>query len=181
MLVFIVSSIFLLAALAYINYSIKSQLPVTVESFERTPEGAVKLEKLHYSGQRDEKLAWELDAGSAVYSKDDDLMRLKGVEVKFYSTGGPNYILKSRSGAYNGDSGLIEVSGDVRVESKAGLKLSTERLKFLSASNEITTDEDVELAVSGMLVKGTGFEMEVESGSFKMLKDVRTYLTDASL
>jgi LPS export ABC transporter protein LptC len=180
-LIFIVSSISLLAALAYINYSIKSQLPITVESFEKTPEGAVKLEKLHYSGQRDGKLAWELDAGSAIYSKEDDLMRLKGVEVKFYSTGGTNYIIKSESGGYDGDSGLIEVFGDVRVDTKDGLKLRTERLKFLSASNEITTDEDVELAASGMLVTGTGFEMEIESGSFKMLKDVRTYLTDASL
>ncbi len=181
MLFFIVSSISLLAALAYINYSIKNKLPVTVESFEKTLEGAVKLEKLHYSGQRDGHLAWELDAASAVYSKDDDLMRLEGVLVKFFSNGTTSHTVRSNSGGYHGDSGLIEVSGDVRVETKEGLTLRTRRLRYISASNEIMTNEDVEIKASGMLVTGTGFEMEIESGSFKMLKDVRTYLTDASL
>ncbi|MBE9531683.1 MAG: LPS export ABC transporter periplasmic protein LptC [Proteobacteria bacterium] len=181
MLIFIVSSIALLGALAYINYSVKSKLPITVESFERTPEGAVKLEKLHYSGQRDGRVTWELDAESAVYNKEDDLMRLEGVLVKFFSNGTTSHTIKSKSGGYNGESGLIEVSGDVRVETKGGLTLRTRRLIYITSSNEIKTDEDVEIKATGMIVSGTGFEMKIESGSFKMLKDVRTYLTDASL
>jgi LPS export ABC transporter protein LptC len=180
-LIFIVSSISLLVVLAYINYSIKKELPITVGKIAKTPEGAVRLEKLHYSGQRDGRLAWELDAESAVYSKEDDLMHLEGVEVKFYSKDGKSHALRSDSGLYDGDSGRIEIAGDVRVKSDEGFTLRTGRLEFISSSNEIRTDEDVEFAASGILVIGTGFEMEVESGSFKMLKDVRTYLTDASL
>jgi LPS export ABC transporter protein LptC len=180
-LIFIVSSISLLAALAYINYSIKKQLPITAESFERIPEGAVRLEKLHYSGQRDGALSWELDAGSAVYSKEDDLMRLEGVEMKFYSDGGAVHTITSDSGGYDGKSGLIEVSGNVRVDTGEGYTLRTKRLEYIGSLNKINTSDAVELAGSGMHVTGTGFEMEIESGSFKMFKDVRTYLTDASL
>ncbi len=168
--------------MAYINYSIKKELPITVAGIERTPEGAVRLEKLHYTGQRGGRLTWELDAGSAVYSKEDDLMHLEGVEVKFYSDDGAIiHTVRSNTGGYNGETGLIEVAGDVRVVTREGFTLRTERLRFISSSNEIKTDEDVEFAGTGMRVIGTGFEMEIESGSLKMLKDVRTYLTDASL
>lgn len=167
--------------MAYINYSIKNKLPVTVESIEKTPEGAVRFEKLHYSGQRDGRLTWELDAGSAVYSKDDDLMHLEGVLVKLYSDDGSIHTVRSDYGGYNGETGFIEVAGDVRVKTREGFTLRTERLAFVSSSNEIKTDGAVEFAGSGMRVTGTGFEMEIESGSFKVLKDVRTYLTDASL
>ena len=48
----------------------------------------MRLEKLHYSGQKDGRLVWELDAGAAVYNKEEDLMHLEGVEVKFYSDRG---------------------------------------------------------------------------------------------
>lgn len=170
-----------MAVLAYINYSIKKQLPFTVESFEKTPEGAVRLEKLHYSGQKDGRLIWELDALSAVYNKEDDSMHLDGVDVRFYSEGGTSHTIRSNSGMYDGDTGLIEVAGDVRVTTDGGITLRTKRLSFLSSSNKIKTSEDVEITATGMLVTGTGFEMDIEGGGFKMLKDVRTYLTDASL
>lgn len=126
-------------------------------------------------------MTWELDAGSATYSKEDDLMHLEGVEVKFYSEQGAIHTVRSDYGDYNGETGFIEVAGDVRVDTKEGYTLRTERLRFISSSNKIKTDEVVEFAGSGIRVVGTGFEMEIESGSLKMLKDVRTYLTDASL
>ncbi len=167
--------------MAYINYSIKGKLPVTVAGFEKTPEGAVRFEKLHYSAQKEGRLFWELDAGSATYNKADDLMKLEGVEVKFYTDDGAIHTVRSDYGGYKGETGFIEVSGDVRVDTKEGYTLRTERLRYISSSNEIKTDEDVEFTGTGIRVTGTGFEMEIESGSFKMLKDVRTYLTDASL
>ena len=42
----------------------------------------------------------------------------------------------------------------MRVKSDEGITLRTKRLEFISSSNEIKTDEDVEIAASGMLVTG---------------------------
>ncbi len=76
--------------------------------------------------------------------------------------------------------GLIEVAGDVRIDSKDGFTLRTESLSYKSSKKLISSAEKVDIAASGMRVSGIGMEMEVESGRLKMFKDVRTYLTDAA-
>jgi LPS export ABC transporter protein LptC len=145
-----------------------------------TSDGSVKLEEVHYSGSKDGRVSWELDAASASLRTGEELILLEGVKLKLFSKSGTVHTLTSRGGAYNGDTGLIDVTGDVRVETNDGFSLKTEFLKYRSDKNLISSDKLVEIAASGMRVSGTGMEMEVESGSFKMLKGVRTYLSDAS-
>ncbi len=173
-------SIAAIAALAYINYSIKKSIPISVADIEFTSDGSVKLEKVHYSGMREGRLSWELNAAAASFRKDEGLVHLEGVKLKLYSTGGKVHTLTSRDGDYNGDTGLIDVAGDVRIETNDGFTLKTESLSYRSSKNLISSDELVEIATSEMRVSGIGMEMEVESGRFKMFEGVRTYLTDAA-
>ena len=166
--------------MAYINYSVKKKIPISVADVEFTPEGSVKLEEVHYSGMKEGRLSWELDAASASLGKDDELVHLEGIKLKFYSRGGQVHTLTSRDGHYNGDTGLIDFAGDVRIDSKDGFTLRTESLSYRSSKNLISSSERVDIAASGMRVSGIGMEMEVESGRLRMFEGVRTYLIDAA-
>ena len=140
----------------------------------------MRLEELHYSGTKEGRLTWELDAETASLHADEGFVHLEGIKLKLHSSDGKVHTLESREGDYNRDTGLVEVYGDVRIDSKEGYTLRTESLSYESSTNLISSREKVEIAAPGMRVNGIGMEMEVESGSFKMLKGVRTYLTDVS-
>lgn len=177
----IVMSIGALAFFAYMSYKLKHEIPVSFESIEVTESGGVKINKVSYSGTRDGRIAWELEAESATHFKADDLTLLEDVRLTLYSSAGDTFHLKSDKARYNGETELIEATGGVVVESKDGYLLVTDTLNFLNGSGEIKTDAGVKITTDRMVVEGRGLVIEIESGKMKILGNVRAKVKDATL
>ncbi len=180
LLLCIVTSIGALSFFAYMSYKIKHAIPVSFESVEVTGDGGVRINKVSYSGTREGRTAWELEAESATHYKAKDLTLLEDVRLILYSKNGDTLHLISDRGRYNGKTELIEAIGNVVVESKDGYLLVTEKLDFLNGSGEVSTTADVKITTDMMVIEGKGLIMEIESGKMMILDNVRAKVTDAS-
>ena len=180
LLVFIVVSLVVLAGASYIRYTSRRIKSVKVDSVGVTTSGEVRAEGVRYSGAKDGRTEWELEADEAIYNEGDELTKLGGVSVVFFTEEGVNYTLKSKRGNYNAKAGLIEASGEVTVISTEGLTLSSESLNYSDSTGLITTNDSVLIVSKGLRVSGTGLSIDVSSRRIVVPKDVRAEITDAS-
>ena len=162
------------------SYKLKQEIPVSFESVEVTESGGIKINKVSYSGTRDGRVAWELEAESATHFKTDDLTLLQDIRLTLYSKAGDTFLLKSDKARYSGKTELIEAIGGVVVESKEGYLLVTDTLSFLNGSGEISTADDVRFTTDLMVVEGRGLVMEIESGKMRLLSKVRARIKNGS-
>ena len=98
LLLCIVTSVGALAFFAYMSYKLKQEIPVSFESVEVTESGGVKINQVSYSGTREGRIAWELQAESATHFKAKDLTLLQDVRLTLYSKAGDTFHLKSDKG-----------------------------------------------------------------------------------
>lgn len=139
------------------------------------------INKVRYSGTRDNRKEWELEAKSATQLKDRDVVMLESVRLVYYAKGGFDYTLTGREGSYSMDSGEITVTGDVVVVSRDGYTLLTDSLTYSTSSKTVSTKERVSISSPKMDVTGRGLTMEVESERMSVLSEVKTVLKDASI
>ncbi len=176
LLSFILFSLVVLLVLAYVNYRLRSSIKVGFSS-ERGVE--LRIDNVHYSGTRDGRRAWDLEAERATRYEKEDRTILDRVRMVFFSGDDSSYVLIADRGEYMEGDGLVKVSGNVTVTSEEGYSLRTETLTYSTALKEIKTDDPVEIDSPFMNVKGVGLVIDVEEGRFSVLKDVRTVLRDA--
>ena len=167
---FIALSIAVLAVLVYIRYRSANTYKVVMTPDKRFD---VQIEKVHYSGTKEGRVEWELDAARARRSKDGDLVILDDVSLTFYSKDGTKYLLTSREGDYRESAGEVTVNGDVvLVSADNGYRLTTDTLKYSMKTRLVTTDARVRITSKNMAVDGVGLVGETDAEKFRLLKDV---------
>lgn len=172
---FIALSLASLAILVFLHYQTKNTIKVT---FTEDKKFGVKIDKVHYSGTKEGRVEWVLDAESAKRSKDDDLTVLNTVTAVFYMKNGSTLTVRADEGRYSESTGDINASGNVSVESKEGYSLKTETLRFSTKSRQITTDDPVKITSGGIDIDGTGLLVEIDSGKLVVLKKVKAVFKD---
>jgi LPS export ABC transporter protein LptC len=179
LLIFIVVSIVALSGAAYVNYRLRSVGPVSFDSIETTDDGGVKINEISYSGTKNNRVAWELTAGSATHYREKQLTTLSNVKVVFFGENNVNYTLLGKEGSYDQSAGLVTASGGVTVTSTDGVTLKTEGLKYNEKSGELTTDDRVEVTSPELNASGTGVLVDVHNERLKIFADVRTEIKGA--
>ncbi len=171
---FVALSIAGLIATVFVSFKLKRVYEFSVSDMD----GAT-LKKVRYSGTRDGRREWELEADSATRLEASDQLLLKNVRLVYYTKDGIRYTLKGREGTYGTGSGDITVRGDVTVVSDGDFTLETDYLMYSSRDRTVTTDRRFHLTSDRMDVTGVGFMMEIDTERLNVLKDVRTVLKDA--
>lgn len=175
---FIVLSVLALAVSVFVHYQTRNSFKVT---FNEDKKLEVRIEKVHYSGTKDGRVEWELVADSARRTRGEEITAFDKVTVTFYPKGKEPYTLKAREGLYDEGKGVIDVAGDVRVESKEGFVLEAKTLRYVIKKREITSDEEVRITFGTMDVEGRGFFSGLESGGFKILNNVRAVVKEPAV
>jgi LPS export ABC transporter protein LptC len=104
----------------------------------------------------------------------DDNTRLEGrvVQVTFFTeTGARSGVLTSREGTYSERTGNMEARGNVIVVSEDHRRLTTARLNFDQARNEISSDSAFTLTDSlGRRLDGIGFVSDPNMNNMRCLR-----------
>lgn len=175
---FIVFSTLALVVLVVIHYNTRE---FTQADFKEDEKVQVRIDKIRYSGTRDGRVEWELEADTASRSKEEDLTVFENVKLTFYSRDGSPYVLTAREGLLQEAAGVIEVSGDVLVRSlEQGYSLRTTRLNYSVGAKEITTAERVYMTSGGIDIEGSGMLVLVDTGEVRLHEKVKAVFRDSA-
>lgn len=176
--VFIVLSIVVLALLVALHYRSENKVTVTISEDK---EIEVRIEKIRYSGNRDGRLEWELDADTATRTRTDGLTAFDTVSFVYYTGEGDRITLTAPSGRYDEAGGVIEASGGVTVTSSSGYTVRSESMRYSVGSRELTAGSRVEMSSGTMKVSGVGLLVDVDKGRLRLMRDVEAVITEASI
>ena len=141
----------------------------------------VKIDKVHYSGNKGGRIEWVLDADSATQSEGGDLIVLEKLKLVFYAKNGQSYTLTAKEGRYRESKGEIEVEKDVIVESDDGYRMNTDRLKYFINSSVLSTDDRVVITSKGMDVTGIGLVSDVDKSRTVIKKDIKAVFRSSTI
>ena len=111
-----------------------------------------------------------VEADTAYYYEATQITDLRNIKVVFYDLGGQeSSTLTARRGTYRWQDGSMEATGNVRVVTPDGRKLSTESLRYDNATNQIMTDQQFSF--------DRGAE-HLEGNSFRSDPDFKNVVTD---
>lgn len=170
---FVVFSVIALLILLIANYRGEGGLKVTAPE---TRNIGVKMDRVRYSSSREGRTEWELEAEEATRLKNEDVMRLRSVSLRYYPATGKPYVLKSREGALMESAGVMSAEGDVVLTFEGGYELRTSRLDYSMKKREMTSDEEARILSKGMDITGRGIVIEPDKGRVRLLKDVKAVI-----
>lgn len=156
----------------------KEKIPPVNES---TISADLKLERVHYQETHEGVKEWEVEAASAVYYKEDQMVLFEKIKATFFGKDGGNYVLLAEKGRFNTKDKIIEGFGGVQLKANDGYFLHTQTLKYESTQKEIRTSDAVFLEGPDIRVEGKGLVVEVDRQRIKILKEVQTTLNPAGL
>lgn len=172
---FIVLSIVALSALVFYHYQSRGKYRIDL------PEQGnieVRVQKIRYSGTKDGKVEWELEAESATRSKNRPETVFEDIVLVFYAKDGTPYRLKAERGSYNEKSGKITASGKVSVATDEGYSVDAPELTYDLGKRLITSDGRVAVLYQGIDLEGTGLFVDVDKGLFTLKDAVRARISD---
>jgi LPS export ABC transporter protein LptC len=111
-----------------------------------------------------------VQADTAYFYEATQITNLAKVKVTFYDLkGAESSTLTSKTGVYRWQDGSMEANGNVVVVSPDGRRLTTERLRYDNATNQLSTDRHFTFD------RG---EEHLEGNSFRSDPDFRNVVTD---
>jgi LPS export ABC transporter protein LptC len=137
----------------------------------------LKLNRVHYTETREGMKEWELEAESAVYYREKEIIVLEKVRGTFYGKNQESYVLVGERGRFNTQTKVIEVYDGVKIESSHGYHMRTKSLQYRADQRELTTSDRVEIKGPDMEVEGVGMVVELNRECLKILGGVTTTLS----
>jgi LPS export ABC transporter protein LptC len=136
----------------------------------------LKLDRVHYTETREGMKEWELEATSAVYYREQNLLALEKVRATFYGKNQETYMLVGEKGRYNTETKVIEVYDGVEVDCSLGYQLRTQGLRYQADQRELSTSDPVEMKGPDMQVEGVGMVVELNRQCLRVFGGVTTTL-----
>jgi LPS export ABC transporter protein LptC len=133
----------------------------------------LKLNRVHYTEMKE----WELEAESAVYYREKEIIVLEKVRGTFYGKNQESYVLVGERGRFNTQTKVIEVYDGVKIDSSHGYHIRTKSLQYRADQRELTTSDPVEIKGPDMQVEGVGMVVELNRECLKILGGVTTTLS----
>jgi LPS export ABC transporter protein LptC len=102
-----------------------------------------------------------VEADTAFYYDPTQITELRNVKVVFFDIKGTEgSTLTAQRGTYRWQDGSMEATGDVRVVSPDGRRLTTQSLRYDNATNTIMTDKQFSFDRGGEHLEGKSFRSD---------------------
>ena len=111
---------------------------------------------------------WNVRSRQLSSSDSGETLLFDGVAADLLRGGAVLFHIAGKSGRYEQKQQRLELSGDVVVKHKKGDVLYTQQLYYLDRVARITTSKPVRMVGSGMVVRGTGLDYSLDSGTYKV-------------
>ena len=136
-------------------------------------QASMEIKDVHYSHTNEDALKeWELNAKSAQFFKEKNLVIFKDVVVTFYSKEGKRYTLTGDQGQLFTDTQNIILTGSVVGKGYQG-EFHTNSLKYDAQERKMRTSDKVRFQGKQLGVEGVGMVVDVEKERLSLLNDVR--------
>ena len=133
----------------------------------------LQVKNVHYTDVGDSGMKWEINADSAKYVKNENLVLFDRIRVKLVMPDGRTLVMTGEKGKSNTETKDMEVSGNVEIISDKGDHLTTDILKYSGAEQRIYTDSAVKMENSRMQVKGVGMSFLLDDKDVTLLSRVK--------
>lgn len=131
----------------------------------------------------DGRMAFQLEAREITQLPDSGMITARGLTLYHdppdTEVGGPNrWTLTADSGELPVDGGIVTLTGKVRARgvpsgSRAAMTVATERLRYDMTTQELTSDDVVQLQWRNTSVRGRGLRANIRTGDVALESDVR--------
>ncbi|MGO9136723.1 MAG: LPS export ABC transporter periplasmic protein LptC [Syntrophales bacterium] len=133
----------------------------------------LQVKDVHYTDVGASGVKWEINANSAKYVKNENLVLFDRVRVKLVMSDGRTLVMTGDKGKSNTETKDMEISGNVEITSDKGDHLTTDILRYSGAQQRIYTDSAVKMENSRMQVKGVGLSFSLEDKDVALLSKVK--------
>lgn len=141
-------------------------------------EADLVLQEVDYTETREGRRQWNLKADSAAYDQETGETLAQNVRMTFFDKAEQDqFFLTANEGRMEEKTGQIEVWGQVVIQSRSGEELRTERLAYDSRQEVASTDQPVDIRMSGKRVNGVGMIYDLNQDRIQLNKQVRALLT----
>lgn len=128
------------------------------------------MQGLHLTHRENDDIKWELSADEAIFPMGEKEISLKSIGLKINQS--PEIYLTSATGIYETEKGNIILSKSVEMNIK-DTKFTTNTLKWDSASELLTTEDNVKFSGKSFLIEGTGLAATIKNQKIQILKNVK--------
>lgn len=159
---------------------LRHQEPAAI--LETMPGGVdLALTDLHYTHNEDGQKRWVLDAKSAEYQRQSQLVSLAALHVDFFDAGPfAELNVTAGQGTLDQNTNRIELWEHVEVTSSRGDNLTTERLNYNEQARRLSTEEPLVYQGPGLKVTGVGLDVDIDRGYLVVKKNVRAVFQPAA-
>lgn len=168
-----------LGGMLWYNRTIDELLPGIIESLPENVD--LGLDSVHYSQNEDGKRSWVLDADRAAYQRKEEELSLTAVEMTFFDAGTFGELkLNADTGLLRQKLNLIDLQGNVRIETETGERFQTESLQYDFVNQLATTDKQIHMRGRQLELTGNGMILDLSQGKMRVLNNVRALLEERS-
>lgn len=128
------------------------------------------MQGLHLTHRENDDIKWELSANEAIFPMGEKEISLKSIGLKINQS--PEIYLTSATGIYETEKGNIILNKSVEMNIK-DTKFTTNTLKWDSASELLTTEDNVKFSGKNFLIEGTGLAATIKNQKIQILKNVK--------
>lgn len=176
---FVALSLVGLVVAVFVSSSFKE---VKVKDYTITKSRGSTIDRVRYSGTRDDRLEWELEADKGFQVRGREDIELTNVTVTYYMKNGAVYIMKGREGSYNAQTEEVVIKGNVTVLSKKGdFSLRTDKLRYSGKDGNVYTKGRFRMRSLRADVTGKGLEMNLAEEKIKVLSEVKTVFKESAI
>lgn len=133
----------------------------------------LQVKNVHYTDVGASGMKWEINADTAKYVKNENLVLFDKIKVKLVMSDGRTLVMTGDKGTSNTETKDMEVSGNVEIISDKGDRLTTDILRYSGAEQRIYTNSAVKMENSRMQVKGVGMSFSLEAKDVALLSKVK--------
>lgn len=168
-----------LGGMLWYNRAIDELLPGIIESLPKNVD--LGLDSVHYSQNEDGKRSWVLDADRAAYQRKEEELSLTAVEMTFFDAGTFGELkLNADTGLLRQKLNLIDLQGNVRIETETGERFQTESLQYDFVNQLATTDKQIHMRGRQLELTGNGMILDLSQGKMRVLNNVHALLEERS-
>ena len=142
----------------------------------------LKLQDIHYTQDNPEGDAkWTLDAEEVAFSKDRQFMSFNDFTLKLETKDRPSIELRGKRGEYNRNTGVINLSGDLKGHTNNGYRIITDHMSYKNKEGYLTSEAPVKIIGPFFTVEGLGFYFHIEKRSLRIKTRVTTSIDKGTL
>jgi len=154
----------------------RSRAPEEVRNVETTETSAdLSLKDIRYVETKGDRKEWELTATRAEHYLKEEVTQLRDLHVTFYAEDGRVITVTGDRGSVKGKD-RIELHGNVVVITSDGYRVVTDSLHYDGEKRQISSEDQVTMEREGMMVKGKGVRVDLNSEKVYLYHSVETVI-----